>query len=87
MLSNAKVIPVTAGDVTTWTRIWASDTVVVSHTAFKGITYTHTGTTKVTWTAHFTDRTACLATKRKVQATQLTKAGAHLAQILNAIWP
>ena len=50
----------------------ASDTVVVSHAAFKGMTFPHTGTTKITWTAHFTDRTAYLAAKRKAQAAQLT---------------
>lgn len=87
MLNNAKAVNPAAGDVSTWATVFASDTVVVSHTAFKGITYTHTGTTKVTWTGHFSDRTAYLATKRNIQATQLTKAGAHLAQILNAIWP
>jgi len=87
MLNSAKAIQPPDGDVTTWAENVASDTVVVSHTAFKGMTFTHTGTTKITWTAHFGDRTAYLATKRKVQSAQLTKAGAHLAEIFNAIWP
>jgi hypothetical protein len=87
MINDARAVPATPGDITTWAQIWASDTVMASHTAFKGISYTHAGTTKVHWTAHFNDRTAYLVTKRKVQAVQLTKAGAHLAQILNSVWP
>jgi hypothetical protein len=86
MLNNAKAIQPPDGDVTSFAVTWASDTIVVSHSAFKGMTFTHTDTTKITWTAHFSDRTAYLATKRKIQSAQLTKAGAHLAQIFNAIW-
>jgi hypothetical protein len=87
MINDASAIQTTAGEVNTWAQIWASDTVVISHTAFKGITYTHTSKPKPHWVAHFTSRNGYLATKRKVQADQLTKAGARLAQILNAIWP
>ena len=34
MLNNAKAIPPTPGDVTTWAQVWASDTVMVSHAVF-----------------------------------------------------
>jgi len=87
MMDEARAIQTTPGDMTTWPQIWASDTVVVAHTAFKGITYTHISKPKPHWAARFTNRNGYLATKRKVQAAQLTKAGAHLAQLLNAIWP
>ena len=84
MLKNAKALPATPGDVTTWAQAWASDTVMVSHGAFKGITYDGT---QPHWTATFSDRQTYLATKRQIQSAQLAKGGAHLAQLLNAIWP
>ena len=84
MLKSAKAVPPTPGDVTTWAQVWASDTVVVSHAALKGITYTGS---QPHWAADFGDRNAYLAKKRQIQSAQLAKGGAHLAQLLNAIWP
>jgi hypothetical protein len=59
-------------------------TVMVSHAAFKGITYAGD---QPHWTATFSDRPTYVTTKREIQAAQLAKRGAHLAQLLNAIWP
>jgi len=85
-ISRAKAIGESSGPVRSWSAAWATDTVVASHTAFRGITYSHPGQ-KGLWIAHFSDRAKYLATKRRVQSDQLVKAGARLAQALNAIWP
>lgn len=66
MLNDAKAIPPTPGDVTTRAEVWASDTVMVSHAAFKGINTT----AQPHWTATFSDRPAYLTTKRDIQAAR-----------------
>ena len=85
-IAKAKAIKQSPGAVDAWPAAWASDTVIASHTAFRGITYSHPGT-KGHWAAHFSDRTKYLAMKRRVQSDQLIKAGARLAQLLNELWP
>jgi hypothetical protein len=88
MLTAAKGVAVTPGDLTTWPAAWASDTIVASHAAFSGVSFTRTAMTKPgEWTAQFVDRDAYMNAKKTVQGTQLAKGGARLAQLLNAIWP
>jgi hypothetical protein len=88
MLSEAKAVPVTPGDVSTWPSAWATDTVLASHKAFSGVSFTRfKKTPKGYWQAIFQDPTAYTRAMRRLQSSQLAKAGARLAQTLNAIWP
>ena len=88
MLTAAKGVAVTAGDVTTWPAAWASETIVASHSAFTGVAFTRTGATKPgEWTAVFPNRKRYFGKKNTLQAAQLAKGGARLSQLLNAIWP
>jgi S1/P1 nuclease len=87
LLAAARAVAEPAGRVEDWAAEWASETVVASHAAFSGIYFTHDLPVKRRWTAHFTDREAYFQAQNELQAAQLAKAGARLAQIINAVWP
>lgn len=87
MLKASETQEVTPGDIASWPAAWATETLVASHEAFKGITFKREAGKPGHWTAEFKDRKAYLKTKNKIQVDQLTKAGARLAQVLNSIWP
>ena len=54
--------------------------------AFEGLTFLP-ASKKGRWGAHFVDRKEYVKAKNRIQAEQLAKAGARLAQVLNAVWP
>jgi hypothetical protein len=83
-VSQAKLVPATPGSVNQWAVAWASDTVVASHTAFAGLTF-GAETAKGTWAV--TEPAGYSAAKASLQEQQLVKAGARLAQLLQAIFP
>ncbi len=87
MLEEARSIDNTPGDASLWPAAWASDTLLVAHRAFSGVTYREDLTKPKHWTAEFKDRKAYLKAKNRIQREQLAKAGARLAQVLNTIWP
>jgi hypothetical protein len=88
MLTEANGVAVTAGEVTTWPAAWASDTIVASHEAFNGASFTRVDATKPGhWTVTFNDPTTYADIREKLQARQLAKGGARLAQLLSAILP
>jgi hypothetical protein len=67
---------------------WASDTVMASHDAFKGLRFSRKGVlNKGGWVVQFNDQAGYESSKDSVQQQQLVKAAAHLAQLLKAIWP
>jgi hypothetical protein len=81
----AAAIPTSAGPPDNWAAAWASETILVARTAFAGTTYSSDGHGH--WIVAFADRQAYWKTQEGIQTAQITKAGARLAQLLNAIWP
>jgi len=84
-LAQAKLVPVTPGPINEWAIAWASDTVLASHSAFSGLTFGAEKTSNHTWPV--TEPAGYGATRASLQKTQLVKAGARLAQLLQAIFP
>jgi hypothetical protein len=84
-VAQAKLVPATTGPINQWAVEWASDTVVASHTAFSGLTFGAENASTGTWPV--TEPTGYSAAKASLQKTQLVKAGARLAQLLQAIFP
>lgn len=74
-------------DPSAWPAAWASETLSVSRAAFEGLAFQPDAMKPGHWTVEYTDRAAYLERKEALQAQQLTRAGARLAQVLNALWP
>jgi len=84
-VEEARATPMTAGDVAMWPAEWASDTISVGvHPAFDNVSYAPEDTHKH-WQG--TLPSGYNASRVQVQRQQLLQAGAHLAQLLQAIWP
>lgn len=83
LLTKAKAVPATTGPVDDWPKSWASETLKQAQTAFVGIKFS--SKQGKTWTA--TVPTNYSTTSRPIKETQLTRAGARLAQLLTTIWP
>jgi S1/P1 Nuclease len=87
-VTKAQSVPVTAGATEDWPVAWASESVVASQNAYSGLTYwneTSPGTTARKW--QYLQPTNYDTTREALQSDQLVKAGARLAQLLQAIWP
>lgn len=91
LLAAARVVPASPGGPDDWPAAWASDTVMVAHEAFAGLTFTFNQpqppSTRIQWTVAFEDHTAYLWLADQIKRKQLAKGGARLAEILNTIWP
>ncbi len=85
MVEKARAVPLTAAPLPNLAAIWASESVMASHAAFAGLTFTGAGPQK--WLVHFSDHALYLQSQDALQREQIAKGGAHLAQLLNAIWP
>jgi hypothetical protein len=85
LLVAAKSVPPSLGSVEEWPAAWASDSVLVSRVAFAGASFARAPHDH--WTVTFEDRDAYMRSKDAIQRQQLAKAGARLAQLLNAVWP
>lgn len=94
LLSMAKHMPATTGDITSWSTAWATDSVQQSHQAFAGLHFTmrpapegvKPETVQEKWDVSGDDA-AYQSRADAIKMQQLAKAGAHLAQVLEAIWP
>lgn len=84
-VAQAKLVPITPGPVNQWAAAWAGDTVLASHTAFSGLIFGAEEISNGTWPV--TEPAGYSAAKASLQKTQLVKAGARLAQLLQAIFP
>ncbi len=84
-VAQAKRVKATPGPINQWAAAWASDTVLASHTVFSGLIFGGENTSKGTWPV--TEPTGYSAAKASLQKKQLVKAGARLAQLLQAIFP
>jgi S1/P1 Nuclease len=85
MVATAMAVPPTAGPLEGWAAVWASDTVMASHTAFNGLSFTGTGAHK--WSVRFDDPKVYVRAENQLKEEQLAKGGARLAELLKAIWP
>jgi hypothetical protein len=85
LITKAKAVAGTTGPLESWAAAWASDTVIASHKAFKGLSFTGTGAHK--WSVQFDNKKAYVRTENQLKQQQLAKAGARLAALLNTIWP
>ena len=88
-LAKAKAVPPTPGEPTTWPAAWATGTLLSARNAFDKVRFgprhefapTHTQIWNATLPLHYRD--AMNAAKQ----TQITLAGARLAQVLQAAFP
>ncbi len=91
LLAAARAVPASQGRLEDWPAAWASDTVLVAHDAFAGLTFTFNPPqppdTRNQWLVAFTDHTAYLWQMDQIKRRQLARGGARLAEILKAIWP
>jgi S1/P1 Nuclease len=87
-VAAAKAIALTGGTVDTWAVQWATESVLASRTAFAGLTFgaeANAGKSTQSWPT--TEPANYAASREALQKEQLNKAGARLAQLLQAIFP
>ena len=82
-IARAAAIPPTSGNISTWPTTWATESVKDAQHAFKGLQFTKMSDTL--WGV--TLPVGYEADANTIKDAQLTKAGARLAQILQAIFP
>jgi len=87
LLAEARSVPPSQGPIEGWPAEWATDTLLVAHHAFEGLSFEHEPPPKTQWTVSFDDHTAYLWLADITKRRQLAKGGARLAEILNTIWP
>lgn len=83
LTNAASAVPATAGPLAEWPQTWASETVVQAQAAFAGLQFGDqwNGQWKVELPSAYS------SDSRAIKKTQITRAGARLAQLLKAIWP
>ena len=88
LVVQARVLPTTPGDFSEWPGVWATETVMASHDAFPGLRFSREGVVKAgDWSVQFDDQAGYKKAREQLQQAQLVKAAAHLAALLEAIWP
>ena len=86
-LKNAALsVPVTSGPIESWPAAWANDSLAQSRAAFAQLSFAP-ASPPTHWNIQFQGRPSYMAALKQMQRTQMEKAGAHMAQLLNAIWP
>jgi hypothetical protein len=85
LLPAARAVVAPTGPVENWAAIWATDTISTAPKAFAGATYKKRA--EAGWDIAFPDHAAYVSARDDLKRDQLAKAGARLAQLLNAIWP
>jgi len=83
LLKQAESVQATSGNVYDWPAIWASDTLGAARRAFSGIKFS--GKKNGQWNATLPSKYR--RRMNSIKKTQVTKAGAHLGQLLEAVWP
>ena len=87
-VAQAKLIPATAGPTSEWPRAWASETVGVARAAFSGLSFgaeVNAGTRSAKWPV--VEPAGYASHRAALQKEQLVRAGARLAQLLEAVFP
>ncbi|HEY0342350.1 MAG TPA: S1/P1 nuclease, partial [Steroidobacteraceae bacterium] len=82
-ITRARAVPATSGDVFTWSTSWATGTLGQAKSAYQGVTFG--ALSGKHWPATLPSGYATRMTA--IKKTQLTAGGAHLAAVLEAIWP
>ena len=82
-ITRARGVPKTPGDMSTWSTSWATSTLGQAKSAFQGVTFGAKNGKH--WPA--TLPSGYSARMTSIKKTQLTAGGAHLAALLEAIWP
>ena len=89
LVARARTVAATEGNIATWSTHWATDTIEAGHAAFTGLHFTakppHAGTPQ--WAVTGTHAAAYESNAQALKVRQLSEAGAHLADVLKAIWP
>ncbi|WP_161497293.1 S1/P1 nuclease [Bradyrhizobium nitroreducens] len=85
LIKKAKAVGKTPGPVDALAATWASETVMVSHAAFAGLSFAAADHGR--WQVRVDDEAAYATKQAELKHDQLAKGGARLAQILNSIWP
>jgi hypothetical protein len=86
MLSLSKTVAKSTGDIASWPSSWATETLQSSKMAYADLGYTHAGARKTgDWVTSFPDRSAYVKQRNEIQKQEMAKAGARLAQIINAV--
>ena len=87
LVYEAAKLPPTKGDIASWPRQWADDSLLVSRQIFAGVNIAaKTGEgTRATWPATLAPDYDVAADRIKI--AQIAKAGARLAEIFWALWP
>jgi hypothetical protein len=83
LLTVANAVPATTGPVDDWQKVWASETVAQAQAAFTGLTFG--AKQNKDWSVNLPNGYSTKS--RAIKKTQLTRAGARLAELLKAIWP
>ena len=88
MLQNARALRPSRAKPGRWAQAWASDTLAASRQAFVGLSLVPAVSQKGgrMWTGVFDDEDAYRIRRDQVQTVQLSKAGARLAQLVNALY-
>jgi hypothetical protein len=83
LLSDAQSVALSPGQSYDWPVSWADETIAASRQAFTGLKFgsMKSGKWPVTLPTSYSRKMT------GIKKTQLEHAGAHLAQLLNAIWP
>jgi S1/P1 Nuclease len=87
LMTAARGVPKSEGTVDDWPASWASDSIQIARQSFAGLHFDKPDPTKAKWNLTYEDRTSYLLMADLIKRRQLAKAGAHLAEILNKIWP
>jgi hypothetical protein len=86
LLPAAQAVPIDNSRLEEWSTAWATDTLKIAPQAFAGATYVK-NVDKDGWAITFPDHAAYVQKRDDIKRQQLAKAGARLANLLNAIWP
>lgn len=93
LVALAHEVNPTQGELLDWSTSWAADSIIVSKDVFKNLSFNAPAVCACApkanagrWTVTGIDATYA-AQRDAIKIQQISKAGARLAQILNAIWP
>jgi len=89
MLQDAKALRRSRAAVGRLAQTWASETVALSGAAFVGLAFSPAAQDRGgrMWVVGFADEAAYRDALEQLQLRQITKAGARLAQLVNALYP
>ena len=86
-LAAARRVATNPLDPSVWPAAWATETLIVSREAFEGLSFRPDTANPGRWAVEYADPAASIERRQALQAQQLLRAGARLAQLLNALWP